>query len=143
MKNVVLTICLMLVLLTGGCGTLMHGSTQEVAVTSNPPGAIVTNTDYTCWIKTPGVMVLDRANSTVLTARLFGHEDAKAKVKVSLSPWLLGNAAGWDMMLNVGYVPVVPVTVVLLVGDMATGSVGQLSPNTVHFELVSREKKGE
>jgi len=141
MKNVILTICLVLVLLTSGCGTLMHGPTQEVVVTSNPPGATVTNTRYTCHIKTPGVMKLKRANSTILTARLFGYEEAKQKIQVGLSPWLLGNVAGWDTTLNIIYVPMIPVTTALLAGDMVTGSVGTLSPDAVHFELVPRKKR--
>lgn len=139
MKRVILTICLVLTLLVSGCGTLMHGSTQDITVTSNPPGAKITNQDYTCWIRTPGVMKLKRANSTILTARLFGYQEAKQKLQVGLSPWLLGNGVGWDTMLKVGYVPVVPVTAVLLAGDVSTGSVGTLSPNVVHFELVPRK----
>jgi len=131
----------MLVVLASGCGTLTHGPMQKVYVTSSPPGATITNTRYTCWIKTPGVMVLERANSTILTARLFGYQEAKAKVKVSLSPWLLGNVVGWDTTLNIIYVPMIPTTAALLVGDMVTGSVGTLSPNTVHFELVPRKKR--
>lgn len=141
MKKKILTICLVLTSLVSGCGTLVHGPTQEVIVTSNPSGATITNTRYTCWIKTPGVMKLKRANSTTLTARLFGYKEAKQKVKVNLSPWLLGNGVGWDMVLNASYVPVVPVTVALLMGDMATGSVGTLSPNVIHFELVPRGKE--
>lgn len=132
MKRLLCIICLMVI---SGCGTLMHGPTQEIIVTSNPPGATVTNTRYTCHIKTPGVMVLERANSTILTAKLWGYQTAKQEVKVSLSPWVFGDTAGYDMMLNTNYVPVAPVTIVLLVGDMTTGSVGTLSPNVVHFEL--------
>lgn len=135
MKKVICIICLMLALLVSGCGTLMHGPTQEVWVTSNPSGAKITNEDYTCWIRTPGVMKLKRANSTILKAKLFKYETQRQKLQVHWSPWLLGNGSGWDTMLNASYVPVVPVTIALLIGDMATGSVGTLLPAEVHFEL--------
>ena len=94
MKKVLSTICLMAILLIVGCGTLVHGPTQYIYVTSNPPGTIVTNTDYTAWIKTPDVIELKRANSTTLTAKLFGYETQKKKLQIHISPYLAGNVAG-------------------------------------------------
>lgn len=129
-----------MLVLVCGCGTIMHGPYQEIKVTSNPPGATITNTEYTCWIKTPGVMKLKRANSTVLTARLYGYKEAKQKVRANISPWLAGNAAGYWSPTTF-FSNHVPAYYVLLMGDMATGSVGQLSPTEVHFELEPWDRK--
>lgn len=139
MKRKICVICLVLILLVSGCGTLKHGSTQEVVVTSNPPGAKITNEDYTCWIRTPGIMKLKRANSTILTARLFKYETQKRKLQVHLSPWLAAGSGlgGW---YAIGIFTEVhnPLRLVLVMGDIFTGSVGYLSPAKVHFELVSK-----
>jgi len=127
-------------ILLSGCGTIMHGPTQDIVVTSNPPGAVVTPTDYTCWVRTPGVISLKRSDSTILTARLMGYEDMKIKVNCTLTPWLLGNGAfAWyDVQWWTGLD--IPLAGVLALGDLMTGSIGQLSPAKVHFELIPKKK---
>lgn len=134
MKKVICTICL---LMLTGCSTIMNGPTQEIKVTSNPPGAIITTTAFE-WIKTPGTIKLPRANSTTLTANLFGYEEMKQEMKVSLSPWVAGNAVGqfypWTFMGQASGV------VALTILDLSTGSIGTLSPAEVHFELVPKKK---
>lgn len=136
MRRVICTICLMAILLiASGCATVMNGSTQEITVTSNPSGAIVTTTTFE-WVKTPGTFKLPRANSTMLTARLYGYEDAKQEIKSELSPWIFGNGIGsfyGGTIFN--FIP----TIVLTIVDFSTGSIGVLSPTTVHFELVPKE----
>ena len=129
------TICLLLI---GGCGTIMHGPTQDVLVTSDPPGAIVTTTTFE-WIKTPGTFKLPRANSTTLTANLYGYETAKQELKCELTPWIFGNAAGEfypGTFIHIYLIPSVALTIV----DLSTGSVGMLSPTEVRFELVPKKK---
>ena len=138
MKKVTCIICFLLTL-TNGCGTIMHGPTQDISVTSNPSGAIVTTTTFE-WIKPPGILKLPRANSTELTAELYGYETAKQKLKCELTPWLFGNAAGefyTGTFIQVYMIPSVALTIV----DLTTGSIGVLSPTEVHFELVPKEKK--
>lgn len=119
--------CLVSVLLVGGCATIMNGPTQEITVTSDPPGAIVTPTDYKCWIKTPGIITLDRNNNTVLTARLYGYKDAKQEISWGISPWAFGN-------LVVLQYPWAIVGCQFADAD----SIGNLSPNEVHFELIKK-----
>lgn len=115
----------------------MHGPTQDIVITSNPPGAIVTTTTFE-WIKTPGTFKIPRANSTTLTANLHGYETAKQKLQVKLTPWIFGNAAGafypWT------FLTVMP-DVALTMLDLSTGSIGVLSPGEVHFDLVPIKKK--
>lgn len=134
-KTVLRTICL---LMLAGCSTVMHGPTQDIVVTSNPPGATVTTTTFE-WIKTPGTFKLPRANSTTLTANLYGYETAKQKLKCELTPWIFGNAAGEfypGTFIHIYLIPSVALTMV----DLITGSVGVLSPTEVHFELVPKKK---
>ena len=127
----ILILIIVLALVTG-CGTLMHGPTQDVYVTSDPPGAVVTNLDYTCWIRTPGVMKLKRANSTVLTAKLFQYETQKKKLQVHISPFILGNGTGlWYTVQT--FTQDANGGAVLLIGDMTTGSIGYLTPDSIHF----------
>lgn len=138
MKKTIITSIglLLLTLILSGCSTVMNGPTQDIAVTSNPPGAIVTTTTFE-WIRTPGTFKLPRANSTTLTANLYGFETAKQELKCELTPWIFGNATGaiypWTI---IGIEPYIA----LIMIDLTTGSVGQLNPTDIHFELVSNKK---
>jgi hypothetical protein len=114
----------------------MNGPNQNIVVTSNPPGAIVT-TAAGEWIKTPDTFKLPRAKSTVLTARLVGYEDAEQKIKNELSLWMFGNGAGSFYAGTVyNWLPAIALTII----DFSTGSAGVLSPTEVHFELVPKKK---
>jgi uncharacterized protein YceK len=127
-----------LIFLTSGCATIIQGPYQEIPVYSTPPGAIVTNTSYTAWVKTPGVLKLKRSEPTVLTARLFGYEDEKIKIKSSFSPLILGNAAGqfYPWLISKIYPGIAA-----LMFDLSTGSPFELSPKECHFVMRPRVKK--
>jgi len=128
MNKIMCAICLLLT----GCATIANGPTQEIAVTSNPPGATVTPTDYKCWVKTPGIISLDRNQGTILTARLYGYEDCKVEIKWGISPWAFGNMSALAYpWLIVGCQPVAAAWA------CDADSIGNLSPNKVHFELKS------
>ena len=111
----------------------MQGPTQDIVVTSEPPGATITPTDYKTWVKTPGVIVLERSQSTILTARLYGYEDQKIKVKCDVSAWLFGNAVGQFYPWT--FLSVADGSIALLMLDMSTGSIGTLTPKVIHFEM--------
>ena len=134
MRNLLCTTCLLLI---GGCGTIMHGPTQDIVVTSNPPGATVTTTTFE-WIRTPGTFKLPRTKPTTLTARLSGYEDDKQEIKSELTLWVFGNTAG--SLYGGTFMNFLPVAALIIV-DFTTGSLGVLSPAEVHFELVPKEKK--
>ena len=136
-----LMFCLLVLVLVGGCGTLTHGPYQDVYVTSNPPGATITPTDYKCWIKTPGFIRLERANSTTLKAKLLGYETQKKKLQVHISPFLLGNGAGSFYTVQTFTARNIPGCELLFIGDCVTGSVGYLTPGSVHFELEPVKKR--
>lgn len=126
-RIVMLTICLIML---AGCSTVMNGPTQDIVVTSNPPGATIITTTFE-WIKTPGTFKLPRNNSTTLTANLYGYETAKQDINCELSLWPIVSAIG-ELSIYPG--------LIFTTLDLSTGSVGHLTPNEVHFELVSKKK---
>jgi hypothetical protein len=72
-KVVSCLICVVLVVIQSGCGTITSGSKQDIAVNSNPDGAAVTSTksgmsatmDYT----TPTTVSFERKGHYILTFR--------------------------------------------------------------------------
>lgn len=128
-----LTITIYSLLMLAGCSTVMNGPTQDIVVTSNPPGATITPTDYKCWVKTPGIIALDRNQGTVLTARLYGYEDAKIKINWGISPWAFCNMIA---LQHPGSIAGSQLTGAVWAAD--ADSIGNLSPDKVHFELVPK-----
>lgn len=124
-----------LLMICSGCGTVTHGPTQEIIVTSDPMGATVTPTDYKCWVKTPGILELDRNHGTVLTARLEGYEDCKVELKWGVSPWAFFNMIALQYPESEAGCQLLGVT-----WAADADSIGNLSPNEVHFELVPKKK---
>jgi uncharacterized protein YceK len=133
MRKVTIIICLTAALLVSGCATIMNGPYQQIPVTSIPPGAIVTTTNYNSWVRTPGILKIERANSTILTARLDGYEPAKQKLEAKLSPWIFGNGAGTFSPRIIGAVNGILASLIV---DLASGSACELTPKEVHFKLI-------
>jgi hypothetical protein len=129
---------IILMLLTSGCATILQGPYQEIPIYSTPPGAIVTNTSYTARAVTPGVIKLKRSRHTVLKARLFGYEDETIEIKSSVSPLIVGNAAG---QLYPWLIFKIYPGIATLAFDLATGSPFELSPKECHFVMRPRVKK--
>ena len=137
MRKILPTICLSTLLFSTGCATVMNGPNQDIVVTSNPPGAIVTTTTLKR-TQTPGTLTLPRTHSTTLTANLFGYQEAKQDIKSELSPWIFGNGVGSFFVGTVyNFFPAIAFTIV----DFSTGSARQLKPAKVHFELVPTKQK--
>lgn len=121
-------IILALLILISGCSTLINGPVQDIVVTSNPPGAIITTTTFE-WLKTPGTFKLPRNRSTLLTANLYGYETAKQEIKCGLSLWPIVSGLG-EFWAYGGCS--------LTTLDLSTGSIGMLSPTEIHFKLVPK-----
>lgn len=79
-KSLLIIIVEALLVILSGCGT------KFVYVTSEPPGALVKNTQNTDSIRTPDVIELDRWKSAVLTARLAGYWPKRKAVDVVIWP---------------------------------------------------------
>jgi len=132
MKNLTI-FTLGVILMISGCATIC-GSTQDITITSEPPGAIVTTTTFE-WTKTPGTLKLPRNNSTVLTANLFGYKTAKKELKCSLNPFIAGDAVGQYYPRAFMGQPDGGVVIFFFDMMLSNGAIGTLHPAKVHFEL--------
>ncbi|WP_295877212.1 PEGA domain-containing protein [uncultured Akkermansia sp.] len=76
--------------LLSSCGTIMHGGTQKIGISSTPIGADVT-VDGKPEGKTPVIVKMDRnSNHTILVAKK-GYQPASATLTNSISGWVWGN----------------------------------------------------
>jgi hypothetical protein len=66
-------------LFLAGCGTLVHGTTQQVSFESNPPGATVRLTDGT-HLTTPQIAQLRRAQDHTVTIEKQGYEPERIAI---------------------------------------------------------------
>ena len=114
MRLFVLSASLLLVVTATGCGTILHGSNQQVVLQSEPSGAEVYS-NGTLLGRTPTTVTLARNSTHPLVFRLAGYADQPFQISRGID----GLALVGDILL--GVVP--------LVIDFATGSVYKLSPS--------------
>jgi hypothetical protein len=118
-------LCL-LMLFVSGCASIIHGNTEQIGFTSDPSGATlqVASNKTT----TPAFIILPRRGKYTARFTKEGYEPAEVQIKEGMSLWfLLGN-------LGFGGIPG-------WIIDAINGSVGDLSPDNVHVNLVPIEKK--
>lgn len=121
MKNVITTLFFALAMvLCYGCGTIKHGTTQDLMIQSNPPGAMVM-VDGIEHGQTPISVNLSRKNRHTVTVRMYGYENFQTSLRRKLSGWsVLGGPIG------------------LLIDD-ATGGMYHLSPSNLNVQLQQAE----
>ncbi len=76
--------------LTSGCGTIIHGHSQDVLVTSVPSGATAKVGDVQ--VVTPGTVTLKRKETYTVVFTKEGFPERKTSLESTGSWWLLGNA---------------------------------------------------
>lgn len=108
---------------TTGCGTLMNGTRQTVAIQSTPAGASVTTAPASGTSTTPGTIVLERKHNYVLTFTADGYEPAEAHLRREMQTLTL------VLDILAGAVGVVV--------DAVTGGWYQLEPETISVTLRS------
>lgn len=104
----------------GGCATIINGTTQEVAVSSDPPGAAV-DIDGQQQLTTPFSAELERKRDHVLTFTMPGYETQQVVLNHTVSGAVAGNILaggliGWGV-------------------DAASGAQYKLVPDTVAVSL--------
>lgn len=105
-----------------GCATIVHGTSQSVAITSNPANASV-------WIdrayagNTPVIVDMSRRDSHIVTIELEGYKPYEVVFSRHLSGWGFGNMAFG------GFVG--------LAVDAVTGGLYTLTPDQINVELSS------
>lgn len=84
---IVLFICVRLAI---GCATIIHGSSQDISISSAPDEAEV-------WIDgarmgtTPTKVTLKRKNDYLVTVKKEGYKEATVKIEGATSAWIIGN----------------------------------------------------
>lgn len=78
------------VLALGGCGTIMHGTNQDLGVSSSPTDATVT-VDNQEKGRTPLVAKLSRKDNHILRIQLAGYQPFEAAITRKVSGWVWGN----------------------------------------------------
>lgn len=122
MKKIFLFLSIFLVLvISSGCSTIFHSTTQSIELKSNPPNAKIT-IDGKKFGNSPQIVNLERGKDHIVKFDLDGYETYETQTTRKLSNWF------WLNALN-GFVPGMTV-------DMFTGSMYDILPETVQAELV-------
>ncbi|MEO7861129.1 MAG: PEGA domain-containing protein [Nitrospirales bacterium] len=82
---------------TGGCGTIVNGFHQDVAVTSSPGGAEV-SVDGVAKGTTPIVASLWRGSAHVVKVEQPGYHPIETSVVPTISVWEWGNVISWNFL---------------------------------------------
>lgn len=108
-------------LAVAGCGTIIHGTSQNIACTTTPAGATVTAADGTT-CTTPCTFTLKRKKDELLTIEREGYETATLSVRSVLSA-----SSAANVLLPGGFV--------CWGIDVASGAGYRLVPDRVDVEL--------
>ena len=73
-----------------GCGTIIHGTTQGIGISSTPSGASIT-VDNQVQGKTPTIVKLGRKDTHIVKIELPGYQPFEATINRSVSGWVWGN----------------------------------------------------
>ncbi len=114
-----LTLLLQLLILVG-CASIMHGTTQQIAVSSSPTGAKVTVNGMDRGV-TPVIADLKRKDNHVVRVTLDGYQPFEMALTRSVSGWVWGN-------LVFGGIPGLAI-------DAISGGLYKLSPEQVMAQL--------
>ncbi len=90
MKKLLSTLCLASVFILSSCGTLKHGSTQNIDISSAPLGAKVTVNGTEHGI-TPVTVELPRRNNHTISVSLAGYQNFQIIIDRKWSKWAIGN----------------------------------------------------
>ena len=111
---------LLVVTLLIGCGTIIHGGSQDVSVTSDPSGATV-EIDGSEVGDTPVTRSLDRGSQHTVAISMDGYETEQVTIQKSVDGWVAGNIVFGGL--------------IGLAVDAATGGMYKLSPTQVQQTL--------
>jgi len=123
MKKLIAVLLIPFVLVTTGCSTILHGSSQSVTIESTPTNAKVR---FSNGIKgtTPFTTTLSTKREYIIEVKKEGYESAQAQITKNLrGSTIIGNI----FFLLIG-----------LAVDISTGAAFELSPDYINVEL---EKK--
>src|SRR4051794_32244736 len=105
-----------------GCATIIHGTKQEVGISSTPTGATVMIDNNDVGV-TPVVSKLSRKHNHVVRIQMAGYQPFETNLTHSVSGWVWGNLAFGGL--------------IGLVVDASSGGIYKLSPEQVEGALQS------
>jgi len=73
-----------------GCATIIHGTTQDISISSAPDQAEVW-IDGSRMATTPTKVTLKRKDNYLVTIKKEGYKEATVKIEGSTSAWIIGN----------------------------------------------------
>ena len=122
MRNAIIKtgIPLGVLLLVVGCGTIIHGTTQQVGFSSSPSGAEVSINGQNSGT-TPMIVDLNRKDNHLVEISLDGYQPYETTITRSASGWLFGNIIFGGL--------------IGLVVDAASGGMYKLSNDQIDAEL--------
>ncbi len=126
MKRIAVVATLLLSLIVVGCATIMHGTKQDVGISSNPSGAKVT-IDNVPQGMTPVVAKLSRKDHHMVRIEMVGYQPYEATITRGVSGWVWGNIVFGGL--------------IGLAVDAMTGGLYKLTPQQIQAEL-SKGKLG-
>jgi hypothetical protein len=103
-----------------GCATIMHGSTQQVTVTSRPVGAMVV-VDGGLRYRTPTILTLSRKESHTVEISYDGYQTETVDIKRVSSGAVFGNILAGGL---IGYAV-----------DSSSGGAYRLEPEQISIDL--------
>ena len=114
---IVIFICLRLAV---GCATIIHGSTQDINISSAPDQAEVW-IDGARMATTPTKVTLKRKDDYLVTIKKEGYKKATVKIEGTTSAWIIGNVI-FGGIIGCGV-------------DLITGGAYDLKPERVDINL--------
>ncbi len=78
------------VVVVAGCATIMHGTSQDVGISSTPTGAAVA-VDNKALGNTPIIAHLSRKEHHIVVLKLDGYEPSEMTLTRGVSGWVWGN----------------------------------------------------
>jgi hypothetical protein len=112
--------CGITVLSVSGCATIMHGTHQDVGISSTPTGASVSIDNMEKGV-TPVVAKLTRKENHVVRIQLAGYQPFETTLTHGVSGWVWGNIAFGGL--------------IGLAVDAASGGIYKLTPEQVSGSL--------
>src|SRR6266404_2478012 len=91
-RAILMTVACGITLGVSGCATIIHGTRQDVGISSTPTGASV-SIDNTENGKTPLIAKLTRKDNHIVKIELAGYQTFEATLTRSVSGWVWGNIA--------------------------------------------------
>ncbi len=97
-RHMILVLSSLALLVATGCATIVHGTNQQVSISSTPSGASVrVNGQY--YGVTPLVLNLRRKEIHIVQMTKEGYQDYEITLERAISAWTVGNAAFGDGLI--------------------------------------------